>query len=335
MVRVLITGGAGFLGQYLVQELARHGCAVSVVDLAPSRQELVPLAPLCARLTYGVDITRPETLAGHFEGVDLVYHLAGLVSFWRKQAGLLMKVNVEGTRHVLAAAQRTGVARLVHISSVAAVGYNNRADQPIDEDHVFDWSRVGHKHYMLSKHLAEEEVWQACRAGLPAVVVNPGLMWGPGDLVNSAKLITALHRGKVPACPPGGTNIVDVRDVAQGLVALRERGRPGQRYILGGHNLTFRAVYDTIAAALGVPSPRRMLPRFLRPVLCLLARMNESIRRQSPAVTSDQVESSYLFRYFSSAKAATELGWPGGRPFAETIRDAVAWLKTHQGLGAS
>ncbi len=335
MTRVLVTGGAGFLGQYLVANLAREGCEVAVLDLKPSAHPVLDIAPLCRRVSYGIDITRPDTLRGQFEGVELVYHLAGLVSFWRGHAKLLNEVNVGGTRHVLDEARRAGVGRFVHVSSVAAIGYNNDPNTPIDEAFSFDWSRVPHKHYMLSKHLAEEEVRQVYAEGLPALIVNPGLMWGPGDMLNSCKLIQGIKRGKIPACPPDGTNIVDVRDVANGLVGLRERGKPGERYILGGRNLTFREVYDTIAAQLGVPSPRWTLSPLFKPFLFYGCLLNEIIRRQPPELTADNVDSSFMVRYFSSAKAERELGWKTCNSFPDTIRDAVDWLRAHGKLGTS
>jgi dihydroflavonol-4-reductase len=261
--------------------------------------------------------------------VDVVYHLAGLVSFWRKHKELLHRVNVAGTRHVLQEAARANVPRVVHVSSVAAVGYNDRHDQPIDENFAFDWSSVRHKHYMTSKRLAEQEVMVAGKGGLNCVIANPGLMWGPGDVVNSAKLISALHRRKVPVCPPGGTNIADVRDVAHGLVSLLNQGRPGERYILGGHNLTFREAYDVIAAQLGIRPPARTVPRALRGPLYYAALVNELLRSEPPAFTSDIVESAFMFRYFSSAKAERELGWKLHHGFPETIQHSIDWLKAN------
>lgn len=327
MTNVLITGGAGFLGQYLIPHLAEAGCRVTVVDLQPPRLELTDWQTQCTAIHYGVDITRPETLAGHLAGIEVVYHLAGVVSFWRKHAKLLHDVNVTGTRNVLTASREAGVRRVIHISSVAAIGYNNRADAPIDETFDFSWDASRHKHYMYSKHLAELEVGQHVEQGEDAVIINPGLMWGPGDLVNSAKLIRSLAAGKLPACPPGGTNIVDVRDVARGLVALLGQGRSGERYILGGDNIPFREVYDVSAELLGVMPPRRMLPRWLKPILYHSTLAAELLRSSPPPLTSDNVESSYMFRYFSSAKAERELGWKREISFRQMMEDAIHWLR--------
>ena len=295
--------------------------------LKPSATVITPIDTLCARITYGVDITQPDTLPGHFENIDTVYHLAGLISFWRKSAHLLMRVNADGTKHICRAARAAGVRRLIHISSVAAVGYNTRGAEAIDETYQFNWSSARHKHYMYSKHLAEEAVIETCDEGLNAVIVNPGLMWGPGDMLNSYKLILGLLRRKVPACPPGGTNIVDVRDVARILPVFREKGETRQRYILGGHNISFREVYQVIASALGVAAPARTLPRFTRPILYWLAWLNESVRRRSPQITSDNIDSSFRSRFFLSAKAAGEAGWKPEISFQQLIRDSIDWLR--------
>jgi dihydroflavonol-4-reductase len=327
LVRVLVTGGAGFLGQYLVAQLHQGGHEVSIIDLRPSPHSITDVSSSCARVVYGIDITRPGELCEHFADIDVVFHLAGIVSFWRKHAELLFRVNGEGTEQVCLAARQAGVRRLIHISSVAAVGYNERGDEPIDESHSFDWSRVRHKHYMYSKHLAELAVQRACEQGLDAVIVNPGLMWGPGDRLNSEKLIRRVLARKMTACPPGGTNIVDVRDVARTLPAFCEKGRPGERYILGGFNLPFREVCQVIADAAGVPGPARTLPRFSKPLLYWLAWLNEGLRRQPPPLTADNIDSAFRYRYFSSGKAAAEVGWQPVISFPELIRDSIAWLR--------
>jgi len=331
--RILVTGGAGFLGQYLVRELAQAGHVVSVIDLKPSAFPVLDIVPLCERISYDVDVTKPESLRGHFDGVDTVYHLAGIVSFWKKHAALLERVNVAGTRTVLAEAARAGVRRIVHVSSVAAIGYGE-GDEPVDEEFVFDWPQAQHKHYMRTKHLAEEEVRAALRQGTDVIVANPGLMWGPGDMTNSANLIGNLQRRKIPGCPPGGTNIVDVRDVARGLPLVEAKGRSGERYILGGENIAFRRVYDVIAHTLGVAPPSLVFPNFSKPFLTALLGLLESVRSSPPPLTADQMDSSFRCRYFRSDKARRELGWEPEISFERMITDTVAWLRSHALLPA-
>lgn len=329
MSRVLVTGGAGFLGQYLIARLAEEGHEITLVDLRPSRAPILDVEQYCTSAVYGVDVARPRSLLGLFHQMDCVYHLAGIVSFWRKDAGTLQRVNVLGTRNVVQAAIAAEVQRFIHISSVAAIGFNQESDEPIDEDYDFDWSAARGKHYMLSKYLSEHEVRKACAAGLNAVIVNPGLMWGPGDRLNSEKLIWGIKSRTIPACPPGGTNVVDVRDVAAGLSHLLHVGRVGERYILGGANVTFREIYQTIAEVVGGESPRIMMPRLAAPLLFNALLLHELMRRRAPALTSDHIDSAFRFRYFDSSKASTELQWQPRYTLFETIRDSVAWLDRH------
>ncbi len=327
MAHVLVTGGTGFLGQHLVRELVQRGDTVDVLDLSPPRVQIAPLEKLCTRIIYGTDITQCETLDEQLGGVDIVYHLAGLVSFQRRHAAQLFEVNVQGTANVLQAALRCGVGRVVHVSSVAAIGFG-KARESVDENLRFDWSRVTAKHYMTSKHLAELEVARFVQRGLQVVVANPGLMWGPGDMLNSWRLIQAIHERNLLMCPPGGTNVVDVRDIARGLPKLAAGGMAGQRYILGGANVTFQKIFSEISAALGRRRTYSIVPRWSRRLLCAGALVNEITRTRNPGVTADQMDSAFRFRYFSSAKARDQIGWRPTIPFAETVYDSVAWLKS-------
>lgn len=329
-MRVAITGGAGFLGQYLSQELSEAGYDVTVIDLRPARYPLVDLdgGKICRKISYGIDITNPDSLKGFFEGIHIVYHLAGIVSFARNQKTLIHNVNVTGTRNVLREAQRAKVPRFVHMSSVAAIGYNDSALHPANENLYFDWSSIHHKDYMESKHLAEQEVLQSVKNGseMEVFIANPGLMWGRGDVVNSAKLIRNLFEQHVPAYPPGGTNIVDVRDVAHGLLAFLHHGRSGERYILGHQNINFHEIYDVICDELKVPRVHRSFPKALRPLLYGGTLLYELFSKQ-PQITADNIDSAFRFRYFDSTKAAQELGWHPSISFAKTISDSIQWLQ--------
>ncbi len=326
-MKVTVTGGAGFLGQYLVQELAQAGHDVSIICRNQPRWPIVDLAALSKARHEGIDITDPAALHGRFDGADIVFHLAGLVSFLCKDKKMLHAVNVGGTQNVVAEAGRAGVKRFVHVSSVAAIGYSDDPLHPANERLIFDWSNACWKQYMFSKYLAEEFVKHAGTGGMQVLIANPSLMWGPGDDINSIKLIRGLQMGIIPACPPGGTNIVDVRDVAKGLLALIEKGHSGERYILGNHNVTFRQAYDTICKTVRVPEVRFVLPRFLRGPLTMAAFVIEVLSRQSPQMTADTVDSAFRFRYFDSAKAQRELHWNPTYSLQKTIRDSVEWLR--------
>ncbi len=172
MARALVTGGSGFLGQYLVRSMAEAGWNVSVVDIKPSKYVTRDIAYYCNRIDYGIDVTKPETLQGRFDGIDVIYHLAGIVSFWSRHKNLLQEVNVKGTQNVLSEAMRAEVSQFVHVSSVAAIGCDEQAgpEDLLDETFSRHFLRMKHKHYMMSKHLAEREVLTARADGLNTVI---------------------------------------------------------------------------------------------------------------------------------------------------------------------
>ena len=324
---VAITGGAGFLGRHLIALFrARHPTAkVHVADVRGDRPP-----DLDAAVAYhgGVDIRNVDSLTTAFQGVAAVVHLAGLVSFWRADRDRLYAVNRDGTRNVLVACSRAGVKRLVHVSSAAAIGFTNDPDHPVDETLDFDWKRVAKKDYMCSKHAGELVLADADRLGVSAVVANPASMYGPGDVTNTHRLFQAVQRGVITVVPPGGNAVVDVRDAADGLYRLLCCSARNERFILVGHNLTFRKVNAIIAGMLGVPVARRVIPFALRAPIRAAVRLAEYIPGRPAMIAADDLEAGFLFRYYSSAKAERQLGWPPRRPFEQTVRDAADFLVT-------
>ncbi len=331
---ILITGGCGFLGQHLTGALleAFPGQRIRAMDLKPnpcphfnfSTDERV-------ETRLGLDICQLEAIRGAFAGADVVIHLAGLVSPALTDRDALERVNVVGTRNVLQVAREQGVTLFVHISSVAARGYNNDPHHPADETFQFDWSiaRKKHKYYMLTKHLADKEVEACRRDGLEAVILYPGLMFGPGDHRNTAKIIRAIGGGKVLACPPGGTNVVDVRDVARGIVdVLRQNIRTGN-YMLSGWNRTFREIFSTIAEATGGRAPLFALPRFLLPVIYPVLLTAEAATHKRLGLSASDLDSSFQFRYFDHSRAKDTFGWSPAIPFSQTIADTIVWMRAH------
>jgi dihydroflavonol-4-reductase len=322
--RVLITGATGFVGANLARALAERGDRVRVLRRATSR--LDALADVAVEFVTG-DILEPNTLAAAMRDCDVVYHVAALSQYWRSGPELVYQVNVEGTRNVLQAALAHGVPRLVYTSSVSAIGYAP-PDAPADESQTFpdqlQWFVYGH-----SKHLAELEVQQAVARGLAAVIVNPGIVLGPRD-VNfvSGSLIRASVNGQLRIVPPGGSNIVHVADVVAGHIAAAERGRIGERYILGGENLSHRQAASIIAEVTGGPPPVLTLTPWLLP---LLARLVDGMNRrsgQTPLVTGQQIRLGGRHFYVRSDKAIRELGLPQ-TPFRQAVVDAYAWYCDH------
>lgn len=321
MRRVLITGGFGFLGRHLVDELAAKAPEVEVV--AADLQGTPAARRDGVHYAGGVDILKPDSIAAAVEGCDAVMHLAGLVSFWSGDRERLFEVNQVGTRNVAMACARAGVKRLVHVSSVAAIGFNDREDEPADENLAFDWSSAQTKHYMLSKRAAEDELAHASRAGVSVVCGNPGLMYGPGDRTNLA-LFQAVQAGRMPVVPPGGTNVVDVRDVAAGLRLLLLSNVRDERFILGGHNLRFTEIVRTIARVVRAPAVPRRMPIRLHTPMHYAAWLFERCWPKKPSLTSDHVDSSFRFRYFTSRKAAAQLEWRARIPFAQTVAETAS-----------
>jgi dihydroflavonol-4-reductase len=322
-MRVLITGGFGFLGRHLVERLLDlHPIDLSVTDIqaAPSeRRDGVSY-------TGGVNILDAATIREAVAGADAVIHLAGLVSFWSGDRDRLYEVNQMGTRNVAEACAHARVKRLLHVSSVAAIGFNDREDVPIDEAYPFDWSSAAGKDYMLSKKAAEGELLTAARAGVSVVTANPGALYGPGDRTNIG-LFQAIRARRLPVVLPGGTNVVDARDVARGLLMLLLSDARDERFILGGHNLRITEIVRTISRVLRVPVAPRLIPRRLHGPICFAAKQLERVLPGSPKLTSDHVDSAFRFRYFSSAKAARVLGWRARIPFARAVADAAAEME--------
>lgn len=329
--RVLITGGCGFLGQYLTRDLldACPGLRIKILDLKPNPHPLFDFSDSHnVTFLFDKDIRHYDSIEKEFNNIDLVIHLAALVSFSLQDKNLLERVNVLGTKNTVKAAASNKIGLFLHVSSVAALGYSDDSNRAISETFDFDWgiAQARKKYYMLTKHRADVEIKRCVKGGLKAVILYPGLMFGPGDVGNSTKLIRAIRCGKIPFNMPGGTNIIDVRDVSRGILTILKRGITKGTYLLSGYNLTFREINRIVADALSVRHPRLTLPRFLNPLVFSLVLLLESITRRKLALTADNVDSAFKFRYFDNTKAKQELGWEPEIPFEQTIKDTIEWM---------
>jgi dihydroflavonol-4-reductase len=261
---------------------------------------------------------------------DVVFHCAAQVSVRRKVTPDLVKANVDGTRNVLEAVRRSGAKRLVHCSTTTAVGLSTDGT-PCTEDSPYNMADFGLADaYSTTKHAAEGLVKEAAGAGLDAVIVNPGYMFGPLDTKpSSGKLIVDYLAGKVVGRVPGKNCFVDVRDVARGMIAAWEKGRPGERYILGGENLSYGALFDRIADVAGRPRLRHQVPAFAARLLGLVGDAGEALFAGEPVINSSSMAFAYCERFiFSSEKAKRELGYTIG-PLDVAIRDALDWFRAH------
>lgn len=322
-MNILVTGGSGFVGARLARALIERGDHVRVLRRANS--SLVALADLPVEHVVG-DILDREAVARAVEGCDLVFHTAAISSYWRARREQIYRTNVEGTRIVMEACLHAGVRRVVHTSSVAAIGIAPGGFA--DEQTPFDaLSRTFV--YADSKRMAEEEVQRAVARGLDAVIVNPATVIGAGDVyVGSGSLVVAIARGRMPVVPPGGMCVVDIDAVVHGHLAAAERGRTGERYILGGENLSHRRIAQVVAEVVGTRAPRLVAPRVvLRPAAVAVDALNR-VSRRPPLISGEQIRLSGINFFFNSGKAMRELGYPL-MPFREAARKAFVWYRAH------
>jgi len=311
-----VTGGSGFVGSHAVRALLDRGDHVRV--LARGAREAESLAGLedVQRISGSVFDTR--ALRRALKGADLVVHAAGLVSFRGPDRARLFELNTEGTRAVIEEAKRAGIERVVHVSSAGTFG-PAPATKTIDESQVFRAGSLGIA-YVNSKREAEVEAMRVAATGLDVVCINPTVAFGPGDTAaRPASIVPAYLGGRIVAFVPGTINVVDVRDVAQMVVAADELGRTGDRYILGGRNFTSDRLFADLARLSGAEPPPK-LP--YRTALAIVVAADRAGVRSG--LHADQVRAAGQHWAYRSDKARRELGF-SPRPHERTLEDSVAW----------
>jgi len=321
-MKVLVTGGTGFIGSSIVRALllAGHDVRALVREGADTRN----LAGLDIERVTG-DITDPESLTAAIRGCTHVFHAAALYSFWVTQPGLIERVNVGGTRNVLQAALDAGVERVVYTSSVAALAVPSR-DRPVDEATPVDPSAIIGA-YKRSKYAAEQVALEYAAKGLPVVIVNPSFPVGPRDIkpTPTGQTILDFINHRLPAYVDTGMNVVDVEDVAQGHLLAAEKGKIGERYILGGRNMSMREFLGILEKITGIPAPRVRLP--YAPLLAL-SYVNATwcrMTKSTPRMTPDTIRMSRHYMYYDPSKAINELGMPQTPPEV-ALKKAVDWF---------
>jgi dihydroflavonol-4-reductase len=320
-VRAFVTGATGFLGRRLVHALVDRG-SEAVALLHRSTGEGLPPG---VRHVRG-DVLQPTSLADAGAGCDVVVHLAASISFDPRRRQHLVLVNAQGTANVLALARRWSAGRTIVVSSACTLGISGRPDQVLDEESRPDRSLAERNPYMASK-LAAEDAARAAASEQDVVVVNPTTVYGPGDdSLNSGTLVLRVARSRLLPVPPGGTNVVDVDDVVDGILAAAERGRSGRRYVLGGENLPFAEVFGAIAAAVGRRPSLVPVPRPAEPLFSLAALVSGSLTG-SRFLTPQIVEDLFRFKYYSSARARDELGWSPQFRFPQSVSRAWTYYR--------
>jgi dihydroflavonol-4-reductase len=323
--RVLVSGANGFVGSAVCLALLRHGFTVRA--LARPTSDIASLDGLDVEIARG-DLLEPPTLRQALQGCEGLFHVAADYRLWARNPEEIRMNNVRGTRNILAAARSTGVARVVHTSSVATLGLHEDGT-PSDEETPASYAdMIGE--YKRSKYLSEKMARRRARAGQDIVIVNPSAPVGPRDRkpTPTGQMIVDAARGKMPAYVDTGLNIVHVDDVAEGHVLAFQRGERGRRYILGGENMSLREILSTVAELTGHAGPKVRLPhRALLPV----ARAAEAwarVRDRTPTLTVDGVRLSQHKMYFTSHRAETELGYRA-RPARAALSDAIQWFRAN------
>jgi dihydroflavonol-4-reductase len=324
-VRTLVTGATGFLGTHLVRELCARGAPGRIRVFSQSRSEA--LAALGVEVVTG-SVTDPAAVARAVDGMTSIYHLAGFVSRKPEDGHRMYEVHVEGTRLLCIAARAAGARRILLASTSGTIAVSDRADEKPDESCPPPLGLIARWPYYASKYYQEEAARAACGDGPELVTVNPSLLLGPGDdRLSSTRDIVSFLARDIPVTPAGGLNLVDVRDVAAILPVAMERGRPGERYLLGGHNWSFSDYFGRLARLTKVAAPLLRAPRGRLPYFAtqVQAAVYRKIGR-TPPVEPAAVEMASYYWYFDSTKAGQELGFLA-RDAAETLFDTVSYLR--------
>jgi dihydroflavonol-4-reductase len=325
-VRVFITGATGFVGAHVARKYAAEGAVLRLLTRKSSR--LDGLAGLDAETVVG-DLRDPASLRSALEGCDALVHVAADYRLWVRDPQEMYAANVDGTRELLKMAREAGVPRVVYTSSVATMGFKSDGtivdeDTPVSLDDM-----IGH--YKRSKFLGEREAIKAARAGQHVMILNPTTPIGPGDAkpTPTGRIIVDFLNKKFPAYVDTGLNLVDVGEVARMHVVALERGTAGQRYILGGENLTLKQILDRMSAITGLPSPTMKVPHA---VAMGFAFFDETItgklRGKEPRATVEAVRMGKKMMFASSVKAERDLGFKV-LPIYGALRAAIDWFVEH------
>lgn len=324
-MKVLVTGASGFIGGAVVRALAAADVAVRIT--ARPGNDLRHLTGLSIERVEA-DLRDKKSLVLALQGCRHLYHVAAHYALWAKDPSIFYDVNVVGTRTLLEAAREAGIERTVYCSTIGAVGLPPGGGLGTETTPVSLDQMAGH--YKRSKYLAEQEVLKLAREGLPVVIVNPSAPVGAGDVkpTPTGQVIVDFMKGRMPAYIETGMNLIDVDDVAAGHLLAMEKGRVGERYILGNQNLLLREVFAILSRLTGVRAPRIKLPRL---AILPLAYMNDwiaSLTNNPPRIPLEGVRMAKYKMHYDCGKAIKELGLPQ-TPVETALEKAVRWFRDH------
>ncbi|HLV87340.1 MAG TPA: hopanoid-associated sugar epimerase [Candidatus Sulfotelmatobacter sp.] len=324
-MKAFVTGATGFLGSHVARVLIEQGAVLRA--LVRPTSNLRNLEGLYVDLVSG-DLRDPSSLERGMAGCDTVFHVAADYRLWVRDPNEMYRSNVDGTRAILEAARKIGVKRVVHTSSVATIGFTANG-HPADEDSPVSLAdMIGH--YKRSKFRAEQLALEAGRSGMHVVTVNPTTPVGEQDVkpTPTGRIVIDFLKRKFPAYVETGLNLVDVRECARGHVLAWERGKTGERYILGGENLTLKQILDRLGKITGLPSPTVKLPYIFAFAAGIVGEARGRIFKSEPRATVDTVRMGKKKMFASSDKSERELGWKIVA-VEDALRRAVEWFRAN------
>ncbi len=325
-MKAFVTGATGFVGSHVAQALAEQGADLRLLVRSTSKTNNI--SALAAEIVTG-DLSQPELLKKAMAGCEFVFHVAADYRLWVRDPEEMYRANVEGTRAVIQAAQEGGVRRMVYCSSVATMGFT-QTGQIVDESTPVSLAdMIGH--YKRSKFMAEQIALDAGRKGANVVVVNPTTPIGERDIkpTPTGRIVVDFLNRKFPAYVDTGLNLADVKEVARGHLLAMEKAVPGERYILGGQNLTLKQILDKLAALTGLPSPTAKVPHGVAMGFAVLDEFFVGrVLGKEPRATVEAVRMGRKKMFATSAKAERELGYKV-IPVEDALERAIHWFQAH------
>ena len=320
----LVTGATGFLGSAIARELLKDGRNIKL--LARDNADLQNIKGLDAEIVVG-DLRDRESLKSALEGCSILYHAAAYYSLWNKDKKLIFDINVRGTRNILETALDAGIENVIYTSTVGCIGLS-KDRTPTNEDYPIDLATLSND-YKLSKFQAEKIALEMHGKGLPVVIVNPSTPIGPRDIkpTPTGKIVLDFLNGKMPAYLDTGLNLIDVADCARGHILAEEKGRPGERYILGNKNMSLKDILLALEKITGIKAPSIKIPHWVAYTAGLACEtLSNLITKTPPAIPLAGVKMAKYFMYFDSSKAIKELGLPQNS-VENALGQSVQWFK--------
>jgi dihydroflavonol-4-reductase len=323
-MKALVTGGTGFIGGNVVRTLLKHDYEVRVLVRPKSSRQA--LAGKDVELAIG-DLTDPTSLEKALSGCDFLFHVAAIYALWTPDPNAVFEANLQGTKNLLEASQKAGIEKVVFTSSESTIG-TPRSGGLGHENLITDLEHLPGA-YKKSKLLAEQAALSFFEAGLPVVVVNPTTPVGIGDVkpTPTGRIVLDYLNGRMPAFVNTGLNLVDVEDVAEGHVLALEKGRMGERYILGNRNMTLQEVLEMLAHITGRSAPRLRIPFWLATGAAYVDEWSSAhITHRPPRIPLAGVRAARKVRFMDCSKAVKELGLPQS-PVEAALEKAVGWFR--------